>query len=55
MPNETIVIEPKRPDNAMAAEPHVFGLQAAIEQVRKDSQEAPEEYLDESTVPHGGE
>lgn len=55
MSYETIVQEPKRPDSTMADEPHVFGLQAAIEQVRKDSQEAPEEYLDESTVPHGGE
>jgi hypothetical protein len=30
-------------------------IQAAIEHVRDDSQSAPEEYLEESVVPHGGE
>jgi len=55
MPYETIVSEAQRPDSVAAAEPQVLGIQAAIEQVRTDSQKTPEEYLDESTVPHGGE
>ena len=54
MPYETHVTEAERPEIAVA-EPCVPALQAAIEQVRKDSQDAPEQYLDETTVPHGGE
>jgi hypothetical protein len=54
MAYETVVQESVSEELA-AAEPQVAALQAALAQVQADSCEAPDEYLDESTVPHGGE
>jgi len=35
--------------------PEVLPLEKALEQVRRDSREKAEEFLDETVVPHGGE
>jgi hypothetical protein len=44
-------IETDRP----AVEPDLTVLRAIADSVRLDSRIAPDEYLDESTVPYGGE
>lgn len=35
--------------------PETLSMQAALDQVRGDSREKAEEFLDETVVPHGGE
>jgi len=35
--------------------PEVLPVEKALAQVRRDSSEKAEEYLDETVVPHGGE
>jgi hypothetical protein len=55
MSPETAVREPESCKVEPAAGPRVIALQDIVEQVRHDSQQVPNRYLDESTVPHGGE
>jgi len=40
---------------AIPGKPDTVPLERALEQVRRDSREKAEEFLDETTVPHGGE
>ena len=40
---------------ARPREPRVLPMEEALEQVRCDSRDQPEQYLDETVVPHGGE
>lgn len=35
--------------------PQTLPMEEALEQVRRDSRQDAEEYLDETVVPHGGE
>jgi hypothetical protein len=35
--------------------PQTLPMEEALEQVRRDSRQDPEVYLDETVVPHGGE
>jgi hypothetical protein len=55
MSYDSMLQEQEQALTAPVAAPALPDLQAAIEQVARDSQVAPDKYLEESTVPHGGE
>jgi hypothetical protein len=54
MNTKTTTLE--RPETALPpAEPQSLPLDEALAQVRKDSRDNPQSFLDETVVPHGGE
>ena len=51
---ETTTLE--RTESTLAPkQPTTLPLQEALQQVRRDSRDNPQAFLDESVVPHGGE
>lgn len=55
MSHEVVLLKPEIQTAQPAAEPDLEALRAVADIVRLDSQIAPDEYLDESSVPYGGE
>ena len=50
-----IEVETKQDETEVQAEPIRVPLDTVVNRICRDSQNDPKSYLDETTVPHGGE
>ena len=53
MTTETLLLEPETVE--LPVEPQTLPLPAALDAIRADSRQEPEQFLNETVVPHGGE